>query len=152
GQVLTSREVGMLAAVGCAEVEATCKPRVAIISTGDEILAPGEPTRPGAVYDSNAAILAAAVEEAGGMPVPLGIGPDDDGALARLVGEGLASAEVVILSGGPSRGAGDLCSRAVARLADPGIVVHGVALKPGKPLCLAVTGGKPVVVLPGFPT
>ena len=68
GQVLTSREIGMLAAVGRAAVEVHRKPRVAIISTGDEILAPGEPMRPGAVFDSNAAILAAAVEEAGGIP------------------------------------------------------------------------------------
>jgi putative molybdopterin biosynthesis protein len=152
GQVLTSREIGMLAAVGRAAVEVWRKPRVAIISTGDEIIAPGDPMRAGAVYDSNAAILAAAVEEAGGIAHPLGIGPDDEEVLSRLVGEGLASCDMVILSGGTSKGAGDLCYRAIAGFRDPGIVVHGVALKPGKPLCLAVTGGKPIVVLPGFPT
>ncbi len=152
GQVLTSREIGMLAAVGCAAVEVWRRPRVAIISTGDEIVAPGKPIRPGAVYDSNAAILAAAVEEAGGTPKPLGIGPDDEVVLSRLVDEGLAACDMVILSGGTSKGAGDLCYRAVALFNDPGIVVHGVALKPGKPLCLAVTGGKPIVILPGFPT
>jgi putative molybdopterin biosynthesis protein len=152
GQVLTSREIGMLAAVGRAAIEVWRKPRVAIISTGDEIIAPGDPMRAGAVYDSNAAILAAAVEEAGGIPHPLGIGPDDEDVLSRLVGEGLASCDMVILSGGTSKGAGDLCYRAIAGFRDPGIVVHGVALKPGKPLCLAVTGGKPIVVLPGFPT
>lgn len=133
GQVLTSREIGMLAAVGCATVEVWRRPRVAIVSTGDEIIAPGAPMRPGAVYDSNAAILAAAVEEAGGIPHPLGIGADDDAVLTRLVEEGLASCDMVILSGGTSKGAGDLCYRAVARFGDPGIVVHGVALKPGKP-------------------
>ncbi len=152
GQVLTSRQVGMLAAVGIAAVEVWRRPRVAIISTGDEIVAPGMPIRPGAVYDSNAAILAAAVEEVGGIPKPLGIGPDDEIVLSRLVGEGLAAADMVVMSGGTSKGAGDLCYRAVAAFNDPGIVVHGVALKPGKPLCLAVTGGKPIVILPGFPT
>jgi putative molybdopterin biosynthesis protein len=152
GQMLTSREIGMLAAVGCAAVEVWRRPRVAIISTGDEIVAPGSPIRPGAVYDSNAAILAAAVEEAGGASKLLGIGPDDEIVLSRLVDEGLAACDMVILSGGSSKGAGDLCYRAVALFKDPGIVVHGVALKPGKPLCLAVTGGKPIVVLPGFPT
>ena len=152
GQVLTSREIGMLAAVGRAEVEVWRRPRIAIISTGDEIIAPGGPIRPGAVYDSNAAILAAAVEEAGGVPCPLGIGADDDAILTSLVEQGLATCDMVIMSGGTSKGAGDLCYRAVARFNDPGIIVHGVALKPGKPLCLAVTGGKPVVVLPGFPT
>ncbi len=152
GQMLSSREIGMLAAVGCAALEVWRRPRVAIISTGDEIIAPGAPMRTGAVYDSNAAILAAAVEEAGGVPCPLGIGADDDAVLTGLVEEGLTSCDMVILSGGTSKGAGDLCYRAVARFHDPGIVVHGVALKPGKPLCLAVTGGKPLVVLPGFPT
>ena len=152
GQVLTSREIGMLAAVGTAAVAVWRRPRVAMISTGDEIVAPGKPIRPGAVYDSNAAIIAAAVEEAGGIPKPLGIGPDDEIVLSRLVDEGLASADMVIMSGGTSKGAGDLCYRAIARFKDPGIVVHGVALKPGKPLCLAVTSGKPVVILPGFPT
>ena len=152
GQVLTSREIGMLAAVGCAAVDVWRRPRVAIISTGDEIVAPGKPIRPGAVYDSNAAILAAAVEEAGGCAKPLGIGPDDEIVLSRLVDEGLAGCDMVILSGGTSKGAGDLCYRAIASFNDPGIVVHGVALKPGKPLCLAVTGGKPIVILPGFPT
>jgi len=152
GQVLTSREIGMLAAVGCAVVEVWRRPLVAIISTGDEIVAPGQPIRPGAVYDSNAAILAAAVEEAGGCAKPLGIGPDDETVLSRLVHEGLASCDMVILSGGTSKGAGDLCYRAISSFRDPGIVVHGVALKPGKPLCLAVTGGKPIAILPGFPT
>ncbi len=152
GKVLTSREIGMLAAVGCACVEVWRRPRVAILSTGDEITAPGEPLRPGAVYDSNAAILAAAVEEAGGIPEPLGIGADDQAALSRLVDRGLATSDMVVLSGGTSKGAGDLCYHAVALFKDPGILVHGVALKPGKPLCLAVTAGKPVIVLPGFPT
>src|SRR5712671_5018252 len=104
----------MLAAVGCATVEVYRKPRVAIISTGDEIVAPGSPIRPGAVYDSNAAILAAAVEEAGGSAKPLGIGPDDEIVLSRLVTEGLATCDIVILSGGTSKGAGDLCYRAIA--------------------------------------
>jgi putative molybdopterin biosynthesis protein len=152
GQVLTSREIGMLAAVGCAAVEVWRRPLVAIISTGDEIVAPGQPIRPGMVYDSNAAILAAAVEESGGCAKPLGIGPDDEMVLAHLVGEGLATCDIVMLSGGTSKGAGDLCYRAISSFNDPGIVVHGVALKPGKPLCLAVTGGKPIVILPGFPT
>jgi len=152
GQVLTSREIGMLAAVGCASVEVWRRPMVAIISTGDEIVAPGEPIRPGTVYDSNAAILAAAVEEAGGCARPLGIGPDDETVLSRLVDDGLETCDMVILSGGTSKGAGDLCYRAISSFDDPGIVVHGVALKPGKPLCLAITRGKPIVILPGFPT
>jgi putative molybdopterin biosynthesis protein len=151
GQVLTSREIGVLAAVGLAEVWVWRKPRVAIFSTGDEVIAPGEAMRPGAVFDSNGAILAAAVEELGGIAVPLGIARDEEESVAALLRTALDS-DMVLLSGGTSKGAGDVAARVVGRLTDPGIVVHGVALKPGKPICLAVTGGKPVVILPGFPT
>ncbi|PWC75745.1 molybdopterin biosynthesis protein [Azospirillum sp. TSH64] len=151
GQLLTSREIGVLAAIGLGEVAVVRRPRVAILSTGDEIVAPGQPIRTGAVYDSNGAILAAAVAELGGEPVPLGIAPDEDAALEKLVARGL-DCDALLLSGGTSKGAGDRSHRIVAQLSDPGIVAHGVALKPGKPLCLAVTGGRPVVILPGFPT
>src|SRR5262249_56222906 len=96
--------------------------------------------------------IAGAVQEAGGVPKTIGIGPDDEIVLTRLVDEGLATADIVVMSGGTSKGAGDRCYRAVALFNDPGIVVHGVALKPGKPLCLAVSGCKPIVILPGFPT
>jgi putative molybdopterin biosynthesis protein len=150
GRVLTSRELGMLAAVGRAEVAVLRRPRVAVLSTGDELVAPGAPPRPAGVYDSNGAIVAAAVAEAGGEAVPGGIVPDDEAALERALAEALAAADLVVLSGGTSKGAGDLCHRVVSRLGR--IVVHGVALKPGKPLCLAVADGKPLVVLPGFPT
>lgn len=151
GQVLSSREIGAVAAVGLAEVPVWRRPRVAIFSTGDELVAPGEPIRPGGVYDSNGAILAAAVEEQGGLPIPFGIARDDEAALAARLGEALAC-DAVLLSGGTSKGAGDVAARVVGRLERPGVVVHGAALKPGKPICLAVTDGKPVVILPGFPT
>ena len=151
GQLLTSREIGSLAAIGAAEVPVWRRPRVAIFSTGDELVAPGEPVRPGGVFDSNAFILAAAVEEQGGIAVPMGIARDDEAALSAKLTEALRC-DVVLLSGGTSKGAGDVAARVVGRLSDPGIVVHGAALKPGKPICLAVTGGKPVVILPGFPT
>jgi putative molybdopterin biosynthesis protein len=152
GQVLTSREIGMLAAVGLGEVAVWRRPRVAIFSTGDEIVPPGGPIHPGQVYDSNAAVLAAAVEELGCTPVLLGIVPDDADQLEAVLCRALAEGDAVLLSGGTSKGAGDLASGVIGRLRDPGVVVHGVALKPGKPLCLAVSAGKPVAILPGFPT
>ncbi len=151
GQALSSREIGVLAALGLAEVRVYRKPRVAIFSTGNEIVAPGAPLPTGAVYDSNAAILSAAVEELGGEPVRLGVIPDDEAALSAALAQGLAC-DAVVFSGGTSKGEGDLSYRIVAALQNPGIVAHGVALKPGKPVCLAVTQGKPVVILPGFPT
>jgi putative molybdopterin biosynthesis protein len=152
GQLLTSRDTGVLAAIGVARVDVWRKPMVAILSTGDEIITPGEPMRPGKVYDSNAQIIADAVCELGGEPMRLGITGDDLVALRKRLQVAIASADIVLLSGGTSKGAGDLSYRAVAELRDPGIVAHGVALKPGKPICLAATQGRAVVVLPGFPT
>jgi putative molybdopterin biosynthesis protein len=152
GKLLTSREIAMLAAVGRASLEVWRRPRVAVLSTGDEIVAPGAAIRPGAVYDSNAAAIAAAVEELGGEPVPFGIVPDDEAALALALRDALDRSDLVILSGGTSKGAGDVSYRAVRHLGEPCVLVHGVALKPGKPLCLAVIGSKPLVILPGFPT
>ncbi len=152
GRRLTSRETGVLAAVGIGQVDVWRRPRVAILSTGDEIIAPGSPTRPAAVYDSNARILADAVRELGAEPLMLGIVADDMDQLSKRIGQALAEADVVLLSGGTSKGSGDLSYRVVAQLKRPGILAHGVALKPGKPICLAVEEGKPVVILPGFPT
>jgi molybdopterin molybdotransferase/putative molybdopterin biosynthesis protein len=152
GQLLTSRDTGVLAAIGVAAVEVWRKPIVAILSTGDEIIAPGEPMQPAKVYDSNAQVLADAVRELGGEPKRLGITHDDMAALRDRLQYALACSDIVMLSGGTSKGAGDLSYRVVAELRDPGIVVHGVALKPGKPICLAATRGRPVIVLPGFPT
>ena len=109
---------------------------MAIVSTGDEIIAPDEPMRPGMIYDSNAQIIADAVRELGGEPILLGIVKDDLQPLRDKLHEALQICDVVLLSGGTSKGAGDLSYRAVAELSDPGIVAHGVALKPGKPICL----------------
>ena len=152
GEQLTSRDTGVLAAVGIDRVPVWRKPRVAVISTGDEVIPPGEPMRPGLVYDSNARIVADTVRELNAIPIDFGIAIDDEQQLATRLHEALAEADMVVLSGGTSKGEGDLSYRVVSRLGDPGIVVHGVALKPGKPLCLAVTDHKPVVILPGFPT
>jgi putative molybdopterin biosynthesis protein len=152
GTLIGSREIGILAASGIARVAVVRKPRVAIISTGDELVQPGQPMRPAAIFDTNGAIVAAAVTENGGEATFLGAFPDDEAALEQVMRKALAAHDMLILSGGTSKGEGDVSHRIVARLGLPGIVAHGVALKPGKPLCLAVCDGKPVVILPGFPT
>jgi putative molybdopterin biosynthesis protein len=152
GTLLGSREIGMLAACGIASVGVARKPRVAVLSTGDELVAPGHKLRPAAVYDTNGAIVCAAIAENGGEPVFHGAIADDEAKLENAMRAALAAADMLILSGGTSKGAGDVSHRIISRLGKPGIIAHGVALKPGKPLCLAVCDGKPVVILPGFPT
>ena len=151
GTRLTSRETGVLAAIGCVHVEVIRRPRVGILSTGDEIIQPGEEMRPGLVFDSNGRILSDAVQELGGLPIFYGAFRDDVAALRDALRTALLESDLVLLSGGTSKGEGDLNAIVVGEL-EPGILVHGVALKPGKPICLAAQAEKPVVILPGFPT
>ncbi len=152
GTMIGSREIGMLAACGIAQISVARRPRVAIISTGDELVQPGEPLGPAAIYDTNGAIVTAAISENGGDAAFLGAIPDDEQQLESSMRKALASSDMLVLSGGTSKGAGDVSHRIIARLGKPGIIAHGIALKPGKPLCLAVCDGKPVIILPGFPT
>src|SRR6266567_3002340 len=152
GTVIGSREIGMLAACGIAHVAVARAPRVAIISTGDELVQPGQPLRPAAIYDTNGAIVTAAISENGGEAHFFGAIPDDEVQLESAMRGALETSDMLVLSGGTSKGTGDVSHRIIGRLGKPGIIVHGVALKPGKPLCLAVCDGKPVVILPGFPT
>lgn len=151
-QLLSSRETGILAAIGEHKVHVWRRPKIAIISTGNEVIAPGHPMSPGFVYDSNSRIIADAIKELGGEPLELGIASDDIVQLREKISQALAVADMVLMSGGTSKGQGDLSYQVAYELDDPGVIVHGVAIKPGKPICLAASQGKPVVVLPGFPT
>lgn len=152
GTRLGARETCVLAAQGVGEVPVFRRPRVAVISTGDELVAPGAgPLQPGQIFDSNARLLADLVREHGGEPVVLPRARDSLDELRRVLEQAKAH-DVVVLSGGTSKGAGDLTFRLLGELGEPGILVHGVALKPGKPTVLGAWGRQPVVVLPGFPS
>lgn len=149
GTPLRPQEVGLLAAVGATRVEVCRQPVVAIISTGDEVIPVHESPRPGQVRDVNSHALAALARRAGGVPLCLGIVPDELDALEQTLQQALTHADVVLLSGGSSVGVRDLTVAALRRLPQTDIFCHGVAISPGKPLILAHVGARMVWGLPG---
>jgi molybdenum cofactor synthesis domain-containing protein len=152
GRVLGSREIGVLAAIGLTEVAVYRRPKVAVLSTGAEVVEPGKALPPGKIYDINAHTLSAAVLEAGGDPINLGIIPDKKDKLKKALQNALDSVDAVITSGGVSVGPKDFTPQVVDTLGKPGVIISGVAVKPGKPLTIALVNGKPVFSLPGNPT
>jgi molybdenum cofactor synthesis domain-containing protein len=152
GQVLGSSEIGVLAALGLTKVQVLKIPMVAVISTGAEVTEPGKPLLPGKIYDINAYSISTAVIESGGKPIYFGTIPDDKTALAKVIQTAVVSADMVITSGGVSVGPHDYTPQIVDSLGKPGIVVYGIAVKPGKPTTVGYIGDKPVFSLPGHPT
>jgi len=149
GTRLRAQEIGLLAALGLQEVPVHLRPRVAIVSTGDEVLPIGESPGPGQVRDVNSYTLAALVEQAGGLAVRYGIVPDDLAALQAASRRALDETDMTLLSGGSSVGTRDFTLEVIAALPGAELLVHGVAIKPGKPTILARVGGKPFWGLPG---
>jgi putative molybdopterin biosynthesis protein len=152
GTLMRSKEIGALAALGIAEVLAYKVPRVAVFSTGPEITDLGKPLLPGRIYDINAYSLGAAVLECGGKPMRLGVVPDDFEILQKTLKQALSSADIVVTSGGVSVGPKDIMPKVLASLGTPGIILSGIAIKPGKPTTMGLIGEKPVFLLPGHPT
>ncbi|MEA2245772.1 MAG: molybdopterin molybdotransferase [Solirubrobacteraceae bacterium] len=152
GRPLRAQDLGLLAAAGVTEVRVHARPRVAIVSTGDEVVpADTASLGPGQVRDATAVALAALVRDAGGEPDVRGIVPDDPEALHAVLAPAVAESDMVVVSAGSSVGARDETAAVVARLGEPGIWTHGIALRPGKPTLLAESGGVPVIGLPGNP-
>ena len=152
GQVLGSSEIGVLAALGLTKVKVSKIPMVAVLSTGGEVTEPGKPLPAGKIYDINAYSISTAVVESGGKPVYFGVVADDKAALSKSLHAALASADMVITSGGVSVGPRDYTPQIVDSLGKPGIIVYGIAVKPGKPTTVGFVGEKPVFSLPGHPT
>jgi molybdopterin molybdotransferase len=152
GRALRAQDLGLLAAAGVTDVRAHARPRVAIVSTGDEVVDPATAKLgAGQVRDASAVALAALVRDAGGEPDPRGIVPDDRDALAAVLRKAVHASDVVVVSAGSSVGARDETAAVVAGLGKPGIWAHGIAVRPGKPTLLANCGGVPIVGLPGNP-
>jgi molybdopterin molybdotransferase len=152
GRRLRAADAGGLAALGITSVPVRVRPHIGILSTGDEVVPVSEHPAAAQVRDVNATTVAAVVEQAGGIPVPCGIVPDDAAQLERALRAALAGADAVVLSAGSSVSVRDLTVGVVTRLGAPGVLVHGIAIKPGKPTVLALCDGKPVVGLPGNPS
>jgi putative molybdopterin biosynthesis protein len=152
GLLLGSREIGVLAALGMANVKAYRMPRVAVLSTGAEVTEPGKKLPPGRIYDINAYSLSTAVLESGGKPVYFGVFQDDRAQLQKALKQALSSADIVITSGGVSVGPKDIMPQTLDLLGKPGVIICGIAVKPGKPTTVALIDGKPVFSLPGHPT
>lgn len=152
GQRLTPREIGALSAIGLRNVKVYSRPKIAVISTGNELVPLGRPLTYGKIYDINANVIAAAAEECGGEVAYVAVAKDAPDDLKEKIERGLHVADIVITSGSTSAGTGDLIYRILDSLGQRGVLVHGLAVKPGKPTVVAEVCGKPVFGLPGYPT
>jgi len=151
GRSLRPQDIGLLGALGVSHLPVHRRPRVVIFSSGDEIVPIQQSPPPGKVRDANAYLVAAQVAAGGGEPHLTGIIPDNFQALRHALSESLAEADLILISGGSSVGTRDLTLAAIRDLPEADILVHGVAIRPGKPTILADIGGKPLMGLPGHP-
>lgn len=151
GRILRPADIGLLAGLGAAEVDVVRRPRVAIVSTGDELVGPEETPGPGQIRNVNQYSLGAWVRRCGGEALLLGRVPDDAAAILERLRAGIDAADLVLVSGGSSAGVRDLTRGVVEALGDPGLLFHGIAVRPGKPTVVGAHRGVPVFGLPGHP-
>jgi molybdenum cofactor synthesis domain-containing protein len=149
GTVLNASRIGAAAALGLTDIDVYAKPRVAILSTGNEIVDPGAPLAPGQIYDINKFTLSAVVSDHGGLPVPFRTAVDSIEDLSRAVDECLAE-DLLVFSGGSSVGYRDLIMDVIAAKGE--VLFHGIAVKPGKPTAFGRIAGTLVFGMPGYPT
>jgi molybdopterin molybdotransferase len=149
GVVLNPSRIGALAAIGLRDIEVYAKPRVAIVSTGNEVVEPGQALEPGHIYDINRFTVRAVVEAHGGETIVYPPVPDDLDSLARTIAS-TADCDILVFSGGSSVGERDLLYDAIERAGE--IIFHGIAVKPGKPTAFGRIGTRLVFGLPGYPT
>jgi len=151
GTRLRPHHIGLLAALGKAHVSVVEKPKVAILSTGSELVELGSKPKPAQVVDVNRLILSGLCVELGADPLDLGIARDNLNEIKAKIQEGIARADVVLTTGGTSVGYADLVPMAINQIAAPGVIVHGIAMRPAMPTALAILHGKPLIALSGNP-
>jgi molybdopterin molybdotransferase len=151
GHRLRPQDLGGLAALGLTPVRVVRRPRVVLLATGDEVVPPEAEPQIGQVRDVNSYAVGGKIARAGGLPVRGGIVPDNFETLKAAARAALAQADLLVISAGSSVSVRDMTLEVVNELGRPGVLVHGVSIKPGKPTLLAVADGKPVIGLPGNP-
>jgi len=151
GTRLQPHHLGLLVALGATRASVVEKPRVAVLSTGDELVEPGRKSKPNQIVDVNRLILSCMCLELGAEPLDVGIARDAVNEIRMKVEGGMKRADVTITTGGTSVGYADLVPAAVNQIGTPGVVMHGIAIRPGMPTALAILHGKPVLVLSGNP-
>ena len=151
GHVIRPQDIGGLLALGITEVLVSKRPRVTIVSTGDELVLPGDQPGPGQIRDINTHTISALVEGAGGVPKPIAMVGDDHEAQRTAAIEGLEQGDILVFSAGSSVSSRDMTASVMASLGSPGVLVHGISVKPGKPTIVALVDGKPAFGLPGNP-
>lgn len=151
GTLVRPAEIGGLMALGLTSIRVVRKVRVGLISTGDEVIDPGQTPRPGQVRDVNTYTLAALVDKNGGAAVRYGIVSDQFEALKEVAAKALSECDVVIVTAGSSASTRDMTADVIRSLGEPGVLVHGINTRPGKPTILGVCSGKAVIGLPGNP-
>jgi len=151
GITLEARHLAAAAAAGLQEVSVRRRLKVAVLSTGDELAAPGTPLLPGQIHDVNHVMLMSMISGAKALPCSYGIIPDDFSLLKDVMQQAKAACDVIVLSGGSSVGARDHVAEAIEATGSPGILLHGIAVKPGKPTLIGFCDGRPVIGLPGHP-
>ncbi|HTZ17016.1 MAG TPA: gephyrin-like molybdotransferase Glp [Dissulfurispiraceae bacterium] len=151
GHKLRAQDIGALAGIGITEADVFRKPVVSLISTGDEIVPPYMPVNPGQVRDINSFTLAGLVAEEGGIAVKKGILKDDYDTIRSAVESALQDSDMVLIIGGTSAGTRDMTAQIIGDIGHPGVLFHGIAVKPGKPLIGGLIETKPVLGLPGHP-
>lgn len=150
--ILSIQDLGVISATGVTEVKVYSKPLVTVASTGNEIISPGTDLELGKIYDINSITITQAVKQSGGEPDYIGIIPDDKNELVKAIKYSLEKADIIIFSGGTSKGPGDTVPTALREAGKPDFLIHGISIKPGKPTAIASYNGKPVFMLPGYPT
>ncbi|MDW8100003.1 MAG: molybdopterin molybdotransferase MoeA [Anaerolineae bacterium] len=151
GHQLRPQDLGGLLALGITQVTVARPPRVGILSQGDEVVPPEQTPGPGQVRDVNSYTLAALTRRAGGHPILLGIAPDRVETLIAMARHGWKTCDLLVISAGSSVSYRDMTAEVINALGRPGVLVHGISIRPGKPTILAVCDGKPVFGLPGNP-